>query len=36
MPQLKQIDTQGHSPPHFHVTYAEYEELIEIKSLRLV
>lgn len=27
------IYTREHPPPHFHVLYAEYEELIEIESL---
>ncbi|MDX2248882.1 MAG: DUF4160 domain-containing protein [Bacteroidia bacterium] len=25
---------RDHNPPHFHVMYAESEELIEIKSLK--
>lgn len=40
MPTLKIIDSikidvysREHPPPHFHVIYAEYEELIEIKKL---
>jgi len=40
MPCIKIIDSikidmysRDHSPPHFHVMYAEFEELIEIKSL---
>ena len=40
MPTVKTIDTikidiyaREHPPPHFHVKFAEYEELIEIKSL---
>ncbi|MCP4460611.1 MAG: DUF4160 domain-containing protein, partial [Cytophagales bacterium] len=39
-PTLKIIDSikidvysREHPPPHFHVIYAEYEELIEIKTL---
>lgn len=40
MPTIKIIDSvkiniysREHPPPHFHAVYAEYEELIEIKSL---
>ncbi len=40
MPTIKLIDSikidvysREHPPPHFHVLYAEYEELIEIESL---
>ncbi len=40
MPTIKIIDSikidiysREHHPPHFHVLYAEYEELIEIESL---
>ncbi|MGV8136572.1 MAG: DUF4160 domain-containing protein [Mangrovibacterium sp.] len=40
MPTIKIIDSikidiysREHLPPHFHVLYAEYEELIEIESL---
>lgn len=40
MPCIKIIDSvkiymysRDHNPPHFHVMYAEFEELIEIKSL---
>lgn len=40
MPTLKIIDSikidvysREHPPPHFHAIYAEYEELIEIKTL---
>ncbi len=40
MPTIKMIDSikidiysREHSPPHIHVIYAEYEELIEIESL---
>jgi hypothetical protein len=40
MPTVKIIDSikidihsREHLPPHFHVLYAEYEELIEIVSL---
>jgi hypothetical protein len=40
MPCIKIIDSikiyiysRDHNPPHFHAMYAEYEELIEIKSL---
>jgi hypothetical protein len=40
MPTIKIIDSikidiysREHPPPHFHVLYAEYEELIEIESL---
>lgn len=39
MPTLKIIDSikidvysREHPPPHFHVIYAEHEELIEIKT----
>jgi len=41
MPCIKIIDSikiyvylRDHNPPHFHALYAEYEELIEIKSLK--
>lgn len=41
MPTIKIIDSikidvysREHPPPHFHVIYAEYEELIEIESLQ--
>lgn len=41
MPTIKIIDSnkidvysREHPPPHFHVLYAEYEELIEIESLK--
>lgn len=27
------IYSRDHNPPHFHAFYAEYEELIEIKTL---
>ncbi len=40
MPCIKRIDSikiyiyrRDHNPPHFHVKYAEYEELITIKDL---
>ena len=40
MPTIKIIDaikidiySREHPPPHFHVKYAEYEELIEIETL---
>lgn len=40
MPTIKIIDSikidvysREHPPPHFHAIYAEYEELIEIKTL---
>ena len=40
MPTIKVIDSikidvysREHPPPHFHAIYAEYEELIEIKTL---
>jgi len=40
LPTLKIIDSikidvysREHPPPHFHAIYAEYEELIEIKTL---
>jgi hypothetical protein len=40
MPTVKIIDSvkidiysREHPPPHFHVLYAEHEELIEIESL---
>ena len=40
MPCIKIIDSvkiyvysRDHNPPHFHAMYAEFEELIEIKSL---
>jgi hypothetical protein len=40
LPTIKIIDSikitiysREHLPPHFHVLYAEYEELIEIESL---
>jgi len=40
MPCIKIIDSvkiymyrRDHNPPHFHAHYAEYEELIEIKTL---
>ncbi len=40
MPTLKIIDSikidiysREHPPPHFHAIYAEYEELIEIRTL---
>ena len=42
MPCIKIIDStkiyiyrNDHNPPHFHVIYAEFEELIEIKSLEI-
>jgi hypothetical protein len=41
MPTIKTIDSikidiysREHLPPHFHVIYAEYEELIEIDTLQ--
>lgn len=41
MPTIKIIDSvkidlysREHLPPHFHAIYAEYEELIEIESLK--
>lgn len=41
MPTIKVIDSikidiysREHSPPHFHAIYAEFEELIEIESLK--
>lgn len=41
MPTIKIIDSikinvysREHLPPHFHVLYAEYEELIEIGTLK--
>jgi hypothetical protein len=41
MPRIKIIDSikiyiyaKDHNPPHFHAIHAEYEELIEIKSLK--
>lgn len=41
MPTVKIIDSikidiysREHPPPHFHAIYAEYEELIEIKTLK--
>jgi len=43
MPIVKKIDSikicvysRDHLPPHFHVLYAEYEALIEIKSLNII
>lgn len=40
MPTIKIIESikvdiysREHPPPHFHVLYAEYEELIEIETL---
>lgn len=40
MPTVKLIDnikidiySREHPPPHFHAKYAEFEELIEIKTL---
>ncbi|MFN4197900.1 MAG: DUF4160 domain-containing protein [Flavobacterium sp.] len=40
MPTIKIIDnvkidmySRDHPPPHFHVKFAEYEELIEIETL---
>ena len=40
MPRIKRIGSikiyiyaRDHNPPHFHAIYAEFEELIEIKSL---
>ena len=40
MPCIKRIDSikifiyaRDHNPPHFHAIYAEYEELIVIKTL---
>jgi hypothetical protein len=41
MPTIKIIDSvkidiysREHPPPHFHAIYAEFEELIEIESLK--
>lgn len=41
MPTIKIIDSikidiysREHPPPHFHAIYAEYEELIEIETLK--
>lgn len=41
MPTIKMIDSvkidvysRDHLPPHFHAIYAEYEELIEIETLK--
>jgi len=41
MPCIKTIDSvkiyiylRDHNPPHFHAIHAEYEELIEIKTLK--
>jgi hypothetical protein len=41
MPTIKIIDSikidiysREHPPPHFHANFAEYEELIEIESLK--
>ena len=41
MPTFKIIDSikidvysREHLPPHFHAIYAEYDELIEIESLK--
>ena len=41
MPTIKIIDSvkidvysREHPPPHFHAIFAEYEELIEIESLK--
>lgn len=41
MPTIKIIDSvkidvysRDHPPPHFHAKYAEFEELIEIESLK--
>lgn len=41
MPIIKTIDGieihmyfHDHNPPHFHIIYNEYEELVEIESLR--
>lgn len=43
MPTVKIIDSikidiysREHNPPHIHVLYAEYEELIEIESLKTI
>ncbi len=40
MPTIKIIDSikidiysREHLPPHFHILYAEYEELVEIETL---
>lgn len=42
MPCIKVIEStkiyiylRDHNPPHFHAIYAEFEELIEIKSLKV-
>ncbi|HAH25516.1 MAG TPA: DUF4160 domain-containing protein [Prolixibacteraceae bacterium] len=41
MPTIKMMDSvkidvysRDHLPPHFHAIYAEYEELIEIETLK--
>lgn len=41
MPTIKIIDSikvdiysREHLPPHFHILFAEYEELIEIETLK--
>ena len=41
MPTVKTIDkikidiySREHSPPHFHAKFAEFEELIEIETLK--
>ena len=43
MPAFKMIDAvkidlyaRDHPPPHFHAIYAEYEELIEIDTLKTI
>ena len=40
MPLIKIIDSikiyiylRDHNPPHFHIIYAEYEELIDMRTL---
>ena len=40
MPLIKVIDSikiyiylRDHNPPHFHIIYSEYEELIDIRTL---
>jgi hypothetical protein len=41
MPLIKTIDSikiyvylRDHLPPHFHVLYSEFEELVEIRTLK--
>ena len=33
---LIQMFWRDHAPPHFHVLYAEYEALIDIKTLDVI